>query len=56
MNCVVEMVTTDIHPFSIDRQYTKKKKHINYRNLAAQSHCKNNNNFNLVMFSADGLL
>ena len=56
MNCIAEVVTTDIQTLGIDRLCTKQKEVINCRNLAAQSHYKNKNSFNSVMISPDGLL
>ena len=50
------MVTTDIQNSSIDKLHAKQKKDIHCGYFTAQSHCKNKNNLNPVMISADGLL
>ena len=41
MNCIAEVITTDIQTWSIDRLHAEQKKDIHCRNLVAQSHCKN---------------
>ena len=48
-----EVVANKIQTLSTDRLHAEQKKETNYRNLAAQSHCKNS--FNLDMISVDGL-
>ena len=54
--CTAEVVTNNINTLSSYRLCAEQKKDINFRNLAAQSHCKNRNSFNSVMISDDGLL
>ena len=54
MNCMADVVTTDIQTLGTDILHPEQKKDINCRNLAAQSHHKNNNSFNPIIISADG--
>ena len=56
MTGIAKMVTTSIQTLSVDKIHDEQKKDIHCRHLAAQSHRKNKNSFNVVMISPDCLL